>query len=33
MTLTEKELIEKGYKKYTGKDIDVFYNRHVLPLR
>ena len=27
MTLTEKELIEKGYKKYTGKDIDVFYNQ------
>lgn len=27
--MTEKELIEKGYRKYQGKEIDVYFNTNV----
>lgn len=25
--MTEKELLEKGYRKYTGTKVDVFFNK------
>lgn len=27
--MEEKELLEKGYRKYTGKDIDVYYSKDI----
>lgn len=27
--MREKELLETGYKKYTGEKIDVFYNKDI----
>lgn len=27
--MKEKELLEKGYRKYTGKDIDVFFHKEM----
>ena len=27
--MTEKELLESGYKKYSGTDIDVYYNKDI----
>ncbi|MEI8217173.1 MAG: (4Fe-4S)-binding protein [Eubacteriales bacterium] len=27
--MEEKELLELGYKKYAGKDLDVFFNRNI----
>ncbi len=27
--MTEKELLEQGYRKYRGKDIDVYYNLEI----
>lgn len=27
--MNDKELIEKGYRKYSGKDIDVYFNTNI----
>lgn len=27
--MEEKELLEKGYRKYIGKDIDVYYSKDI----
>ncbi|MGY3748716.1 (4Fe-4S)-binding protein [Vagococcus acidifermentans] len=27
--MTEQELLDKGYRKYSGKDIDVFFNTNI----
>lgn len=27
--VTEKALLENGYRKYSGEDIDIFYNKDV----
>ncbi|MHC5250834.1 (4Fe-4S)-binding protein [Listeria kieliensis] len=27
--MTEAELLEKGYRKYLGKDIDVYFNTQI----
>lgn len=27
--MTHDELIEKGYRQYRGKDIDVYFSKHV----
>lgn len=27
--LTEQELLAKGYRKYVGKDIDIYYNKDI----
>lgn len=28
-TITEENLLEKGYRKYSGKDLDIYYNKDV----
>lgn len=28
-TVSEKDLLEQGYKKYRGKDMDIFFNRSI----
>ncbi|MGM0125064.1 hypothetical protein IGI37_002460 [Enterococcus sp. AZ194] len=28
-TATEEALVANGYRKYTGKEIDIFYNKEV----
>lgn len=27
--LTEKELLENGYRKYAGEDVDVYFNKDI----
>lgn len=27
--VTKEQLLEKGYRKYEGKDIDIYYNKEI----